>query len=57
MNEYITPSHKMQDSGLKLVQLRSQDFAKETKRQSLITQKSQHTETGSLAFIEQVANW
>ena len=72
MNEYTTPktpSHKMRDyrkrmrdSGLRLVQFwipdtRSQGFAEEAKRQSLITKQAEYTERESLDFIEQVADW
>ena len=72
MNEYTkpkTPSRKMQDyrkrmreSGLRLVQFwipdtRSKGFVEEAKRQSLKTQQAEQTETESLDFIEQVADW
>ena len=72
MNEQTepkTPSQKMHDyrermkaSGLRLVQFwipdtRSQGFAEEAKRQSLRTKQAEYTETDSLDFIEQVADW
>ena len=59
MREY---RKRMQASGLRLVQLwipdtRSEHFAKEAKRQSLLTAQAKDTENDILDFIEQVADW
>jgi hypothetical protein len=47
---------------LRLVQLwipdtRNEHFAKEAKRQSLLTSQAKDTENDILDFIEQVADW